>query len=235
MTGPICLITTMPTLLTIDTSTPVCTVALTSEGEISRRSTAAERQAAQKLLPLIDELLRANKATISDVDAIAVVTGPGSFTGMRIGVGVAQGLSFASGKPVIGVSALALTALATHLVAPKTGDYWLVAEPARDGEYYFGAYRMLTDGDVELLGTEQVALPSRLKVSTVNESWRAAGRGWSDGGFQLPNVQITSHGDTAADPAAALCQLALIRFSKQQYQADGAILPNYIKEQLDYS
>ena len=68
------------------------------------RQTPAERQAAQKLLPLVDALLTDQSVTLAGVDAIAVVTGPGSFTGMRIGVGVAQGLSFASNCPVIASS-----------------------------------------------------------------------------------------------------------------------------------
>ena len=225
----------MPTILAIDTSSPVCSVALAATGDVVTRQTPAERQAAQKLLPLIESLFTDHSITLANIDAIAVVTGPGSFTGMRIGVGVAQGLSFAANCPVIGVSSLALTAVAGQRKLEPSITHWLVAEPARNGEVYFAAYNVVAKGQAELMGKEQVARPEALQIPVIESSWNSAGAAWDD---ELPDklgVARAEYYDSATVDMTALCEIAGYRLGSGQYQPDGAVLPNYIKDQLDYS
>ena len=102
----------MNTILTIDTSSTNCAVGLQRGDVLLERVSEAQRQSAQRVLPMISELLLDAKIQLSDIDIIAVVAGPGSFTGVRIGVAVAQGLSMSAAIPVVPLSSLALLAIA---------------------------------------------------------------------------------------------------------------------------
>src|SRR5690606_19486379 len=100
-------------ILAIDSSHARCSVALTRRdgSGVELRESAQDRQHARQMLPMIDELLVSQQFRLKDLDAIAIVNGPGSFTGLRIGAGVAQGLAFGAGLPVVGVSSLAVMAM----------------------------------------------------------------------------------------------------------------------------
>jgi tRNA threonylcarbamoyladenosine biosynthesis protein TsaB len=132
-------------ILCLDTSTDACTVALAlGDGLLARRS-ETPRMHARLLLSMIDELLQEGSVALADLDAIAVGRGPGSFTGVRIGCSVAQGLAFGADLPVVPLSSLAI--LAAKYVAPApdrdTGpaDVVLVAQDARMQELYWAAFR----------------------------------------------------------------------------------------------
>ncbi|GAA3403047.1 tRNA (adenosine(37)-N6)-threonylcarbamoyltransferase complex dimerization subunit type 1 TsaB [Paenibacillus hodogayensis] len=113
-------------LLAIDTSTAMLTVALSIEGElIAERSSMAERNHSIQLLPEIETLLGEAGLAPSELDAVAVGTGPGSYTGVRIGVTVAKTFAWALGIPVVGVSGLEALAL---------GDSVLTGRDAAAGE-----------------------------------------------------------------------------------------------------
>ena len=122
-------------LLLIDACGAAATLAL---GDSSRGvfagSMLAERSAAAALLPTIRTLLAEAEIMLSDLDAIAVVTGPGSFTGVRIGVSAAKGLSEGAGKPLIAISRLAVLAALS-----KEARVHAVLDAGR-GEFYLGTY-----------------------------------------------------------------------------------------------
>lgn len=107
------------------------------------------------LLPMAEDILKSLKLTFDDVDAFAVSTGPGSFTGVRIGVSLVKGLAFGKGKAVIGVSAL--QALAENL----SGISALVVPcmDARRGQVYTAVFRSDKDGLTRL--TEDMAISLR--------------------------------------------------------------------------
>ena len=97
----------MALILNIETATPVCSVALGLEGELlGVRETADGRSHATHLTIFIEELLAQHDRKLQDLDAIAVSKGPGSYTGLRIGVSTAKGLCFALGKPLLSVETL---------------------------------------------------------------------------------------------------------------------------------
>lgn len=97
----------MSHILCIDTSTEVCSVALTVNTEVVDFIEDLNGQSHSKLLTVfIDELLRRNKLKASDLDAVAVSKGPGSYTGLRIGVSVAKGICYAASLPLIVVCPL---------------------------------------------------------------------------------------------------------------------------------
>ena len=100
----------MSTLLALDTATEACSVALLHDGKVTSHYEVIPRLHAQKLLPMIQQLLADAGTTLQAVDAIAFGRGPGAFTGVRIAIGVVQGLAFALDRPVLPVSNLAVLA-----------------------------------------------------------------------------------------------------------------------------
>ena len=92
--------------LVIDASTEACSVALQYQGKITSLYELCPQSHSLRLLPMIDDLLKAADCTLSKLDGIIFGQGPGSFTGVRIGIGVTQGLAFSASLPVVGVSTL---------------------------------------------------------------------------------------------------------------------------------
>ena len=126
-------------VLAVDTTGAHGSVAIVAgdelEGIIGARETSPKH--AESLLPTIEQLLRILSLGLEDIDGLAVAVGPGSFTGLRIGIAAVEGLSFATGKPAAGVSALEATALRFRYV-----DGLIVALiEAYRGEIYGAAYR----------------------------------------------------------------------------------------------
>lgn len=97
----------MATFLLIETSTSLCSVALSQNGEIiGYKSSSAPKAHASLTAVFVDELLKENHIKLDDCDAICVSSGPGSYTGLRVGVSTAKGLCFGSKKPLIGIGTL---------------------------------------------------------------------------------------------------------------------------------
>src|SRR5271154_2566763 len=126
-------------LLSLNTCGNTASVALgvADKNEVRIVATAelAVRTYSARLIPEIAALLESQNATLRDVEAIVVVNGPGSFTGIRVGLSTAKGLAEGAGIPLIAVSRLALLAHASLL------PHVLVAVDAGRGEYYVGEYR----------------------------------------------------------------------------------------------
>jgi tRNA threonylcarbamoyladenosine biosynthesis protein TsaB len=145
----------MELLLSLSTATPGLTLAV-SRGEnlLSELLLAPAKTQGNLLFPAIDQVLAAAGVGLAEVDAFAVVHGPGAFTGLRVGVAAIKGLAQASGKPVVGVSALQALAL-------QGGESDLpvcALLDARKGEVYAGLFQW-QQGRPQRLQPEQVAPP----------------------------------------------------------------------------
>jgi len=229
----------MPNLLTIDTSSANCAVAVWVNGIFTSRTLANARHSAQSVLPLIAEILGEAKVGFTNIDAIAVMAGPGSFTGIRIGIGVAQGLSMANATPVLPISNLALKA---YSVLQATGEKQvLVSDLARENEVYFACYRRSEALGVELVGAEQVAIPADIvlepSVSDQSSSWLTAGNGWNEAEEIARSLQLQLR-MPAVDPVFNLhdlCRLAELRYQQGLAVNAEQALPNYVKETMHYS
>lgn len=149
-------------LLAIDTLSSICTVAiLGSDGSLHMRRGSGQRRHAREVLSLVDAVLDDSGLSLAALSAIAVINGPGSFTGLRIGATVAQGLAFSAGLPVIPVSSLELLAAAAP-VEPLPSEV-LCMLGARPGEYYYGTY-LIEDDLPRLLDHQQVGAFSSATV-----------------------------------------------------------------------
>ena len=95
-------------ILGIDTSTKICTCSIfdSEKGVIAETSLSVKKNHSNIVMPIIDNLFKISDLTINDIDKIAVAIGPGSFTGVRIALGIAKGLAMALNKPLIAVNEL---------------------------------------------------------------------------------------------------------------------------------
>lgn len=158
-------------LLALETATDACSAALAVNGDFLERFEIAPRGHSQRILPMMDELLMEAGITLAEVDALAFGRGPGAFTGMRIAVGVAQGIAFGADLPVVAVSSLATLAQGAR------AQQVLVAVDARMNEVYWGAYRRNSDGLMELCGEESVLSPDQVPAPDEG-AWAAVGSAW---------------------------------------------------------
>ena len=155
-------------LLAIESSTETCSVALAVNGEVLEHYQHAPRQHAELLLPWVEELIAEADIGFGSLDAIAFSRGPGSFTSLRIGIGVVQGLAWASDRPVIPVSSLAATAQ----VAVKEGiSSALVALDARMKEVFTGTFETNNNGVMVPVSEEKVCPPETVQPPDRSETF----------------------------------------------------------------
>ncbi|RKJ92259.1 tRNA (adenosine(37)-N6)-threonylcarbamoyltransferase complex dimerization subunit type 1 TsaB [Aeromonas veronii] len=146
-------------ILAVDTATEACSAALLVGDKLFSRWEEAPRDHTRKILPMVQAVLEDAGISLSDLDAIAFGRGPGSFTGVRIGISVAQGLAFGAGVPLIGISTLAAMAQGAYRL--DGAQQVLTAIDARMNEVYFGRYELI-DGRMQLVGDEVVSDPVAL-------------------------------------------------------------------------
>ncbi|WP_087025939.1 tRNA (adenosine(37)-N6)-threonylcarbamoyltransferase complex dimerization subunit type 1 TsaB [Thaumasiovibrio subtropicus] len=162
-------------ILAVDTATENCSVALRVGDDVIHRSAIAPREHTTKILPMVDEVLAEGGLSLSQLDGLAFGRGPGSFTGVRIGIGIAQGLAFGAELPMVGVSTLAAMAQACY--REHQVESVLTAIDARMGELYWAQYRR-DDQGWQAIAPEMVAAPEQVVVAEREGTWATAGTGW---------------------------------------------------------
>jgi len=151
-------------LLAIETSTEACSVALYANGETSEFYEVAPMRHAELLLPAIQSLLGAAGLPLAGLDVIAFGRGPGSFTSLRIGIGVVQGLAWGAGLRVVPVSSLAAVAQAVVEMGSEPFSSICVAMDARMQEVYTADFQRRDDGYVMAAGEERVCSPDGVRA-----------------------------------------------------------------------
>ncbi|WP_162518409.1 tRNA (adenosine(37)-N6)-threonylcarbamoyltransferase complex dimerization subunit type 1 TsaB [Aeromonas veronii] len=180
-------------ILAVDTATEACSAALLVGDKLFSRWEEAPRDHTRKILPMVQAVLEDAGISLSDLDAIAFGRGPGSFTGVRIGISVAQGLAFGAGVPLIGISTLA--AMAQGAYRRDGAQQVLTAIDARMNEVYFGRYELI-DGRMQLVGDEVVSDP----VALVDARGKLAGRVTCVGtGFETYGETLSGLADELAE------------------------------------
>jgi tRNA threonylcarbamoyladenosine biosynthesis protein TsaB len=205
-------------ILALDTCTESCSAALLYQGQLFERVEMTQRGHSELILGMMDELFVEAKTSISEINAVAFGRGPGSFTGVRVGVGVAQGIAFARDIPVIPISSLA--ANAQGVVDTFNTDYIAVAMDARMGEIYCANFQVV-DGLVVLLDDEKVSPPEKFKPIS-QQAWVGIGTGWAEYESILTEnfVGQLEHVSAACFPQAA----SIIKLAQQEAKA-GRLLP----------
>lgn len=214
-------------ILAFDTATEACSVAVWNDGAVTERFELGQRHA-ERILLLVDEALAQAGLALDDLDAIAFGRGPGSFTGLRISAGVAQGLAFGADLPVVPVSSLA--ALALDAQAPKV----LAAIDARMQQVYWAAYAKNAQGLIRLQGEEMVLAPSDVPVPD-DAGWTGAGSGWE----QYAPVLQARLGNRVAEcrprsypRARFIAELGAVDFASGKAVVAEQALPVYIRDNV---
>jgi len=215
-------------LIAFDTSTDWCSVALGEDGGWVERAERVGHAHSERLLPMVGAALAAFEWTFADLDAIAYGCGPGSFTGIRIGCAVAQGLGFALDRPLLGVPTL------EAIAATDGSDAVLCCLDARMREVYVGAYRRV-DGHLRELAAPAVLAPGDVGLPGCGPAaagWAGAGNGFAaypDLATRLGLGRV----DAAARPtASAIAALALPRLAAGAGVAAAAALPLYVRHRV---
>jgi tRNA threonylcarbamoyladenosine biosynthesis protein TsaB len=206
----------MPKILAIETSSQACSVALIQcDGEntvITQEYTDTPRSHTKLTLPMVDKVLNDADVVLRGLDAIAFSVGPGSFTGLRIGLGVVQGLAFGAALPVVGVSTLKVLAqgacdrykMQDHTVLVPCFD-------ARMGENYWGVYKV-SSGLVEVCQQDTLSAPEQVaKGFRSDHNVVGVGDGWNVSDI-FPLVVDDVYSDLQPD-AKSLAKLALMNFN----------------------
>lgn len=161
-------------LLAIETASEACSVALSTGSEVRERFDLAPRRHAELLLPWISELLTECGVELKELDALVFSRGPGSFTSLRIGIGVVQGLAWGAGVPVVPVSSLQATAQTAAAAGLPNA---IVAVDARMNEVFCGRYRLDGRGLMQAVGSEAVCSPGQV-AEFDSDGWHGVGNGF---------------------------------------------------------
>ena len=222
----------MKTVLAFDTATEALSVALQHGEQQYCHFEVAPRLHAQKVLPLIDDMLKRAGIGIADVDAFVFGRGPGAFTGVRTAVAVVQGLAFTHNKPVYGVSTLLALAEAARREHGVTQV--IPAIDARMGEVYAAAYAF-ANGAWQNVMPEAVLPPAQLNFAATGE-WYACGTGW-----QVHGELMRSHvnaalkleaGEGRLPDARDMLNLALPALARGEGVPADQALPVYLRDHV---
>lgn len=234
------------TLLALDTSTEACSVALLHQGEITESHELAQRNHTKRILPMVDEILANSGVSLKQVDALVFGRGPGSFTGVRVGAGIAQGLAFGADLPVLPISNL--TAMAQAAYEQLRILQVLSAIDARMNEVYFSQL----EGEVRVVEgleyvqwqekiTERVAAPEVVCEQLAEQDrlsqqpWYCVGTGWKaysqfeslwQGKFEQTEIILPS--------ARYMLSLALEKWQNKQFISALEIEPIYLRNEVTW-
>lgn len=178
----------MTRLLAIDTTGDVCSLALKDGSSLFECHQSMPRQHARQILPLLEQLFAEAGWARTSLDAVVYGRGPGSFTGIRIAAGIAQGIALGADCGVIPVSTLQTLAMEASHSKPDVASLW-VALDARMSELYVARYRV-EQGFPYLQGNEALLKPDQLPEppsTDARATTQLVGNGWqTDYGFSQP-------------------------------------------------
>jgi tRNA threonylcarbamoyladenosine biosynthesis protein TsaB len=220
-------------LLGLDTATECCSAALLAAGRLLTRETELARGHAERILPMIDELLGEAGIGLRDLQAIAFGRGPGSFTGVRLAASIAQGLAFGSGLGVVAVSDL--SAVAQRVFDEDNGvTRALVCNDARMQEVYWGCFERGRDGLAVARSPERVGPPESVELPPDWADAAGLGRGFAayPGLKALPGVAVRANWDRLLPRAMEVARLAVPELSAGRLLPPEAAVPVYLRDDV---
>ncbi|MEM1350548.1 MAG: tRNA (adenosine(37)-N6)-threonylcarbamoyltransferase complex dimerization subunit type 1 TsaB [Myxococcota bacterium] len=222
-------------VLAMDTATPMQTLALIDgEDVVVRAERRVRYDHSSTLLSAVDAALSERKLTVADLDLIVCGLGPGSFTGLRVGLSIAKGLARAAGVPIVGASTLAAIAHRTAITHP--GQPIAAAIDARRGELYAGIYQW-GDGALQNLLAD-CAMKERVLRDAILERTSEAQPGWllghNTGSYEALKDFEGTHVTALAPRWVSLDPVGLALLGRAHFEAEGAadlrtLEPNYVR------
>ncbi|TCV99977.1 tRNA (adenosine(37)-N6)-threonylcarbamoyltransferase complex dimerization subunit type 1 TsaB [Biostraticola tofi] len=222
-------------ILALDTATEACSAALWIDGTITECFDICPREHTQRILPMVDSLLAGAGIELNQLDALAFGRGPGSFTGVRIGIGIAQGLALGADLPLIGVSTLA--ALAQGAWRNTGIEQVFTAIDARMGEVYWASWQRQAEGCWQGAQSERVIAPAQLALLPDDFSgvWASAGTGWET----YPDLLVRSgvdlrRSETLLPAASDMLPLAVQQWRDGHVQSAEQVQPTYLRNEVTW-
>lgn len=214
-------------ILALETSTEYCSVALWQDGAIVERCELVGQKHSELLMQMLDGVLREAGMTLAQIDGIAFGMGPGSFTGVRIACGAAQGLALGADLPVLGVCTLqALAQASGH-------ERVIVALDARMAEVYHAAYEK-RNGEWVAASEPGLCLPQEAPL-VEGAGWFGAGSGYLAHGEALGEryaAALAAVDAQAVPQASAIAQLAAVMFAAGQGVDAAQAMPLYLRDKV---
>lgn len=218
----------MAYILNIDTATEICSVALANDSTLlASRENSDGKSHAKTLLPFIEETLKEAQITPSQLDAVAISMGPGSYTGLRIGTSTAKGLCYSLSIPLLAIPTLQVIAAGA---TAATSDKNLLYAPlldARRMEVFTCLYDSLLQAQNEV--TSVVVDADFFTKLTTNQKVVFCGNG-VDKCQDLIKDNPLAISNNAPISAKNMVQLSLEKFHKQQFEDIAYFEPFYLKE-----
>lgn len=215
----------MTCLLVVDASSTLCSVALSYQGQQWHISEEQPRRQAQRLLPMVDELLKKAQVSKQDLQGIAYGCGPGSFTGIRIAASVTQGIALALDLPALGLSSL--QAVAQEVFSQSDTQQVITIMNAHMGEVFWGAFER--DGELcKAISKEQVGSPEQCLAEVAAFNGDVAGDG-----LALPDFTHLNHQWVQIQPQAQyILPLAKDAWQKKLFTDAQEQQPVYLRESV---
>lgn len=218
-------------LLAVDTATEACSVALHLDGRVLARFDDAGRSHTQQMLPMVHGLMAEAGLRFADLQGLVCGVGPGSFAGVRIGVGFVKGLVLSLGLPVVAVSSLEMLA---QDAIDGGATRVLCAIDARMDEVYLGAYEKGADGLARALTVPWISAPRAFRFPDAGP-WVGVGTGWGryEAELRLDTNGVVDRVEGAALPhATAALRLGRAAFERGQAIDADTLAPLYLRDKV---
>lgn len=215
-------------ILGIETSTAVCSVGLSGdENQAIERSLVESRIHSEKLQTLIQEVLKEAGASVGDIDAVAISIGPGSFTGLRIGLSTAKGLCFSIEKPLLAVPSFEAIATAAARSAPLY-ERFFIALDAKQSDFYTGSFRnysglIETETDVAVRPSKSIGQEMDDGKTLVLTDTPLIVAEVLKGAFRCENVLDFCHGEVVAS-------IGMRKYKLKEFSDLSSTEPMYLKD-----
>lgn len=201
-------------ILGIDTSSNASSVAVIEDNKLICEYTVNTKTThSQKLMPMIENMLSMSEVNIKDIDAIAICIGPGSFTGLRIGMATAKAIAHVNNLPIIGVNSLEILASNMNLCDKKICSIL----DAQRNQVYTGKYKFENDRVVEIQPIDVIEIEKLLEeILNDNEDWIMVGEAvykYEEKIKEIKNIKIPAPSNNVTK-ASSLCSVAIRKYNE---------------------